>query len=148
MGATTVKQALITSKIEVIEVLSNTTLSDPDVTHALNDDHTLTASSTPDAELVYSGVQALTAGTATIDLMALTNTEGTTIITNTKIVRAIKIKATAGNANPITLTEGASNGYELFGNGWTVALEAGDHILAYLGANAPAVSASTKDIDL
>ena len=146
--ATTVKSAVICSKLQVIERLSKPTLTDVEVTHNLNDDHTLTSASTVDVELVYSATQALSGGTATIDLKSISDTEGNTIVTEGKKVRAIKVKATSDNANALTLSEGAANGYELFGDGWKIALEAGDHFLAYLGDNAPAISSSTKDIDL
>jgi len=146
--ATTVKECNIKSVLEVVEDLSKSTLSDDQVTHNLEDVIKLHSGSTPDAELVYSGNVALTIGAATLDLKDITNAEGDTIVTEGKTIRAIKVKATSTNANALTLTEGASNGYELFGDGWTIALEAGDHFLAYLGSNAPAISDTVKTIDL
>ena len=146
--ATTPKTAYITSNLEVLEQLSLATLSDKSVTHQLKDELVLTSSSTPDFEKVWSARQLLTAGAATIDLKALTDPEGNTITTEGKKIRAIKIKALSTNANALTISEGASNGYELFGNAFTIALEAGDHFLAYLGTNAPDISDTTKNIDL
>jgi hypothetical protein len=147
--ATTVTNADVKIMLSVVEKLSNATLTlDPSVTHEIKIDTSLTSGTAVDAEVVYGGVVALSGGTATIDLKALTNVEGDTIITEAKKVRAIAIKPTVGNANAITLTEGASNGYELLGNGWTLALEDGDVFSVYLGDNAPAISDTTKNIDM
>lgn len=146
--ATTVKEMNLKSSLEVIEDLSKTTLDDDKVTHKLEDVMKLHSGSTPDAELVYSGNIPLVAGAATIDLTALSDSEGNTIATTGKKVRAIKIKPTSTNTGAITLVDGASNGYELFGDGFSIALNGGNHVLAYFGVDAPDIGSSTKNIDL
>ena len=148
MGATTVKVATVTSDVSVIENLSKTTLKDKNITHQIVDNLELKSGSTPDAELIYSGNIPLSSGTATIDLKALANSEGTTIVTEGKKVRVFKAKAADDNANPLTLTFGASSAYLLAGAAWKVILNADDSVLFILNDNAPAISSSTKDIDL
>jgi len=151
--ATSVKVAKLTAVFEVIESLSATNLSGTTSSAAekvnkINKVREMTSGTTPDAEVVYMGTEALTAGTATIDLKALTNSEGDTIVTEAKKVRAIFMGATSSNTAAITLTEGASNGYELGGDGWKLALTDEQWAIIYLGSDAPAVGDSTKNIDI
>jgi hypothetical protein len=148
MGATSVQQADITLDANVKEKLTNSVLDDKYVTHRIRTLLQMTSATTPDAELIYSTTQALSGGSATIDLKSISNTEGTTIVTDGKKVRAFAAKATSTNENALTLTEGASNGYELMGDGWKVALEASDSFLVVLNDNAPAIGDSAKTIDL
>jgi len=148
MGATTIKTSSITSDVSVVENLSKTTLKDKNITHQITDFLELKSGSTPDGELVYSGNIPLSGGTATIDLKTLSNSEGTTIVTEGKKVRVFKAKATSDNANALTLTFGAATPYLLAGTGWKVVLEADDSCLLILNDNAPAVGDSSKHIDL
>lgn len=92
--------------------------------------------------------QALSSGSATINLAALAGTNGATVDLTGLKVQAIKFKAKAANANPITLTEGASNGYELAGNGWTVVLKAGQEFVFYGNEQTPDVASGARTIDL
>jgi len=151
--ATTVKQAKISVLLEVIENLSATNLSGStssvkELVSKLHKELNLGSGSTPDAELVYFGTQAMTAGALTIDLTALTNSEGATIASTGKKVRAIFMVPTSTNTAAITLTEGAANGYELGGNTWKLALTDEQFAFIYLGADAPDISASVKNIDV
>lgn len=145
--ATSVSEMSLSSRLQVIEDLGRSTTVDDKITLDNNDDIILTGSSSPDATVVYKGTVTLTAGAATLDLTALTDSSGATIATTGLKVRAIKVKPTGTNANAITLSEGASNGYELFGDGWKVAVQATSHFLAYLGATAPDVATGAKTID-
>lgn len=146
--ATTIKDSWTVSDVQVKEKLSKSTLSDPYVIHRKLDNFNANASTTPDAELVYSGTVSLSDGSATLDLTSISNSEGDTIATTGKKVRVFKAKATSDNANALTLTEGASNGYALAGASWKVILEASDSVLFILNDNADAVGASDKTIDL
>lgn len=146
--ATTVSQANIVSDVNVKEKLSKSTLEDKIVTHRIKDEQILTSATTIDAELVYSGMTTLSDGSATLDLKALTNAEGDTIVTEGKKVRVFKAKATSTNANALTLAAGASNGYLLGGAAWKFALSASDSIMTIHNNNAPAVGDSSKNIDL
>ena len=151
--ATSVKQANINASVEVIETLSKTNLngstsSNKELISKISKTLNLTSGSTPDVELIYEGTQALTAGTATIDLTALTNSEGATITTTGKKVRLIMIVPTSSNTAALTLTVGASNGYLLGGAAWKFAFTDEQWALIYLGADAPDVGSSAKNIDI
>ena len=148
MGATSLNRADIVIDVNAKEKLTNTVLEDNFVTHRIKEEKLLTSATTPDGELVYSVTQALSGGSATIDLKSISNTEGTTIVTEGKKIRAFVAQATSDNANALTLADGASNGYQMLGDGWTIALEASDVFAVYLGDNAPAIGDSAKTIDL
>lgn len=92
--------------------------------------------------------QALTAGAATVDLTNCVGTNGIAVSGSGLRVKAIQMTAASDNANDITLTEGASNGYELLGSGWTVGLKAGQSLLFYPAATAPQIGSSAKTIDI
>lgn len=119
------------------------------VTHnAFNVTAALSGSTTPPASLAVSFVQALTAGSATIDLTAMPGTNGATKSGSGLKVVAALFAAPDTNANPITISEGASNGYELLGDGWSVTLKPGQSLLWYGVAQAPTVGGAAKTIDL
>ncbi len=147
MGATSVKTATIKSIVSVTENLSGGTLKDNVVSHEINDELTLNSGSTPDAELIYSGTVTLSSGTYSLDLNALSNTEGTTISSTNKKPRAIKIKAASGNANVITVSKGASNGYTGLGSSFSYALLAGESFLGVFGTSVVDITASVKVLD-
>lgn len=109
---------------------------------------TLNATSTPPATECAYFEQALSSGAATIDLRALTGSNGRAIDLNGLKVQVFKVKAKASNANPITVTVGASNGYLLAGSAWKVILQPGQEFVFSGNAAAPAVGASAKTIDL
>ncbi|TVQ59912.1 MAG: hypothetical protein EA379_09535 [Phycisphaerales bacterium] len=105
-------------------------------------------------QIVAAFTVAMTAGAATIDLRALTGTNGATVDGNGKKVLYAKFQAAAGNANPITIEAGASDGYPIFGADGEVTLparatsEAISEVLIALGTSAPAISSSAKEIDI
>lgn len=108
----------------------------------------LNATSTPTATKVSAQAVALVAGAKTIDLTALTGTNGVTIDgTGLKVVLC-KLQNPSTNANNIVAKFGASNAY-LFGNdaAWRHRLEPGDEILLKFNAN-PAIDSTHKNIDL
>lgn len=141
------------TNLTVVETLANNTPSAPDatrkVTHTnFNSAASLSAATTPPVTTAAFFQQLLTAGAATIDLTALTGTNGATVNLTGLKVQAIKFKALATNANPITIGEGASNGYELLGSGWTLDLAPGQEIVIYGNDATPDVGGSAKEIDL
>lgn len=146
--ASSVKRATIKSIVEVVEDLGLFTGDDDQMVQKINDELYLHSASTPDAELVYHGTWSLTAGSATKSLLALTDAGGNTIATTGKTVRYFKFKATSTNTAALVLGEGASNGYELLGDGWSVSLDDGNWVSGYVAADAPAVGASATNIDL
>jgi hypothetical protein len=119
------------------------------VTHnGYNSSGTLTATSTVPATQCAYFEKALVAGAATIDLTALTGTNGATVSLSGLKVQLLKIKNKATNANAITVGEGAANGYELAGNAWSMILQPGQEFLFGGNDAAPDVGASAKNIDL
>jgi hypothetical protein len=148
--ATSVQKAVYESNLTVVETLTKTSLlSDKTVTHdALNTTKLMRATDTIDAEFVHSSRVAMTAGAATIDLTALTDVEGATIVTATKRLRAIKIKPVSTNANAVTIEVGASNGYVGFGADFSIALLANSEVMIYTANDAGAISATNKTLDI
>lgn len=150
--ATSVKLAKIIGMIEVEETLSKTNLNGSTaealtIMNKINSEYNLNSSTSPDAELVYMGLQSLSGGALTIDLTALTDSEGNTIASTGKKVRAILAKGTSTNAGAITIAVGASNGYELGGSAFSVDIDASDWFLAFFGTHAPDIAAGAKTLD-
>lgn len=109
---------------------------------------TINASSSQPATKVASFEKDMSGGAATIDLTALTGTNGATVTLSGLKVQAIKVKAKAANSNVLTLTEGASNGYELAGSGWTVALLPSQEFMFWGHDATPDVGGAAKEIDI
>lgn len=141
------------SKCSVVETLPNNTNSAPDntrkVTHTnFNSEASLSASSTPPVTTVAAFEQLLTAGAATINLAALTGTNGASVNMTGLKVQVLKIKAKATNANPISVAVGASNGYDLAGSDFKVTLSPGQEFLFYGNEATPDVAAGERTLDL
>jgi len=143
-----------TSNLEVVETLATNVpavaAGKGDVTHSLFNKSKagLTGGSGQPCTQVASFAKALSAGSGTIDLTALSGTNGAAVSLNGLKVQFAKFQALANNANPITLAKGASNGYELLGAGWSITLQPGQEVLLDLNNAAPAVGGSAKTIDL
>jgi hypothetical protein len=110
-----------------------------------------------DVSLPISGVpmtavqiikKALSGGSGTVDLTSLTGTLGEAVTLNGLKVQAVTFKNPTENANNITIGEGASNGHELLGNGWTLTLPPNSQMTLYIPEGSPDVGASTKTWDL
>lgn len=144
-----------TSILAVVETLETNvpfaSASDKTVTHN-GLDQTLsgitagTAASPSTKVAAYQ--KALSAGAATIDLTAIPGVNGVTQDMSGLRVQFAKFRNPSGNANPITIGEGASNGYEMLGNGWTILLDPGCEILLYNPEASPDVAGAAKTIDL
>ncbi|HOD84163.1 MAG TPA: hypothetical protein PKG77_22295 [Phycisphaerae bacterium] len=142
-----------TTNLTATEVLETNTVSSAaasrTVKHTLlNKAVTLDGTTTPPVTKVAAFEQALTAGAATIDLTALVGTNGAVVNGTGLKVQAIKITAKATNANAITITKGASNGYALAGAGFSVALAAGQEFVFYGNSATPAIASDAKTLDL
>lgn len=109
---------------------------------------TLDADSSPPATKCAFAPVAMTAGAATIDLAALTGANGATVNLTGLKVQVAKFKAKADNAGAVTLSEGASNGYELGGNTWKFALLPGMEITIYGNDATPDVGSGAKNMDM
>ncbi len=121
------------------------------VTHnAFNVSETLPRSASPAVPFTSTAFfkKALSSGAATIDLTSLTGTNGKTVDLTGLKVQAILLRNPSTNANPITVGEGATNGYELAGNAWSVQLKPGMSCMIYAAEQAPDVGSSAKTIDL
>ncbi len=121
----------------------------PVVTHTgFSTNGTMSATSTPPATLVSYETITLSSG-ATIDLTALTGTNGITVDGSSPAeqrVQLFKVKNTGTNA--MTFTEGAATGYLLLGSGWKIILLAGQEALVQLNDAAPEITSSLKHIDV
>lgn len=109
--------------------------------------NTLNSGTTPDAEKVATMQVAMTAGAVTLDLTALTHRAAAVSFSGKK-ARFIIFRNPATNANAITIVEGGSNGNALLGAGFSVTLEPGQAIGAYLADAAPTVGGSDKTLDI
>lgn len=118
------------------------------VHNGYNTTATLTSSSTPPVTQCAFFLKELAAGAGTIDLRALVGTNGAAIDGNGLKLQVLKIKATATNANVITVTVGAANGYDVAGAGFSVALLAGQEFTFYGNDATPDIAAADKTIDL
>lgn len=111
-----------------------------------NSSATLDANTTPPVTKVAAFSQALTAGAATIDLTALTGTNGASVDGTGLKVQVFKIKNKG--ANNLTVKFGASNPYNLLGASWTLILAQNQEITVYGNDATPDIASGAKNIDL
>ena len=95
---------------------------------------------------------AMTGGSGSLDLTSLSHNDGdateTVDMTGLKVQFA-RFTAPTGNSGAITISDGASNGYEIFGDAsGQVTISPGQSILLELAESADDVGASDKTIDL
>lgn len=142
--------ATLTNTLSTLEVVSGQLVTVGNVTHASSQSHTLTSVTTPPVTKHAAKLVALVAGAATIDLTALTawGANGAAEDMSGLKLQIMRLKATAANANPITITAGASNGYEAFGAAWSLALSGGQEVTLYGFDKTPDVAGGAKTIDL
>jgi hypothetical protein len=141
------------SKVQTEETLTSNVpavpAADAVITHSgYNTNQTLTSATTPPATQVAYFSQALSSGSATIDLTSLTGANGISIDGSTLKVQVAKFKNPSSNANSIKVDVGATNGYQLSGAGWEVTLEPGQETTLYLNDASPDIGASAKTLDL
>lgn len=137
----------------VIETITTGTPAASDanarVTHNLfNSSASLSGSTTPPATTVAAFELALVAGAGSIDLRALSGTNGATIDGNGLKVQVLKIKAKATNENVISVAVGASNGYELAGADFKITLQPGQEFLFYGNDETPDIADADKVLDV
>lgn len=104
------------------------------------------STSTPNGLDAWSGLVTMTSGTATIDLTSLTQAglAGTISMSGFKM-RYIQVQPSTGNAAPISVAVGASNGYPSFG---TIAVLNPGDMAARTTVLAIAVDGTHKTIDI
>lgn len=117
------------------------------VTHSLfNTALALDAASSPAVAKVAAFKKALAAGSGTIDLTALTGTNGATVDGTNLKVQIVKIKNIGDN--PLVIIPAVSNGYELLGSDFKITLEAGDEVTFQVDDTTPAIGSGAKDLTL
>ena len=109
---------------------------------------TLNASSTPPATKVAAFEQALTAGAASIDLTSLTGTNGVTIDGTGLKVQAIKLINKAANSAAMTISIGASNGYDGWGANFEVDVAPGAEVVLFTNDAGSDIGATNKTLDI
>lgn len=127
---------------------ASTTAKDKQIVHnGLNETWTLNSGSTPPATQVCDFQKALSTGAGTIDLTAVPGSLGNLDLTGLK-VQLVRFRNPSGNANPITVTFGAANGYLLLGTAWKMILQPGQSVELFLNDASPDVDATHKNIDI
>jgi hypothetical protein len=147
MSVTTTYASTVTT-VETLETnVPAASAGDKTVTHnGFNSSAALNAGSTPPATKCAYFTQALTAGAATIDLTALTGTNGATVNGTGLKLQVLKIKNLG--ANTLTITTGASNGYAVAGADFSVALAQNQEFTFYGNDATPEIASDAKTIDL
>jgi len=109
---------------------------------------TLTAATTPPVTCGALFDQALTSGTATIDLTALVGANTKTVNGTGLRVQVLRLRNPATNANPISIAKGASNGYDGLGANFKDTLAPGAEFLRYLNDAGSDIGSGNKTLDL
>lgn len=126
--------------------------SDATVTiDGLDEDTTLTGSSSVPVTKAVAYEVTLSGGAATINLAALVGLTAEEVVDGTGLkVQGVKFKNKATNANSMTVSKGASNGYGLNAAGTTfsVPLSPGQSVLFSLNEAAPDIASGARTWDV
>lgn len=148
--ATSITYAMTVSGSEVLSnnVVAVANAASKTVTHtSFNTGATLTTGgSVPVTKVAYFS-KALSTGSGTIDLTAVPGTDQTHDFSGLK-VQVAKFENPSTNANSITVTFGASNGYLLAGSAWKAILAPGQAVMYFGNDATPDVGGSAKTIDI
>ena len=109
---------------------------------------TLDGVSTPPATKVAAFEQALVAGAATIDLTALTGTNGVSVDGTGLKVQAIKLVNKDTNSAAMTLSIGAANGYDGWGANFEVEVAPGAEVVLFANDAGSDIGAANKTLDI
>ena len=139
--------------LDVVETLDVNTTSlaaaNQTVTHNAYDLGTVASATTlSPATMVVAFQQALTGGTATIDLTSLTGTNGAVRDASGLKLQGLLLRNPSTNANQILMEPGAANGYDAFGASWQVTLQPGQQAMYYGYDATPDVGASDLGLDM
>jgi hypothetical protein len=150
MAVSVAYSSLVTStEILTGNTVGTSTSAARTISHAnYNTTAALTSLTTPPVTLCAYFLKTMSAGAATIDLTALVGTNDVAVDFTGLKVQIAKFKNPSTNANPITVTFGASNGYLLGGSAWKYILQPGAEIVCYTNDASPDVGGSTKTIDI
>lgn len=142
------------SRLSVVETFTGPYVSpaDPSILiDQLSTNETLTGTTTPPVTKSVAFQLPLVAGAATIDLTALPGKTAEETVNGTGLrVQHIKVRNKATNANPITVSKGASNGYALSAAGTTFSwpLDPGQELMKRTNDSCPDIAAGAKTIDV
>jgi hypothetical protein len=120
-------------------------------TDGLNESGTLTDATGVPVTKFAAYQLTLSSGTGSINLAALPGLSADETVVGTGLkVQALKLRNKSTNANKITVTKGASNGYGLAASGdsWTVVLSPGQSVLFLLAEAAPDVATGARVFDV
>ncbi len=148
-----VTRATVGIKLDVVEVPpANAAFLDSTKNsltfNKLSGEKSLTSATTPNVTAHANGSKALTAGSGSLDLTALTGINGAAVSLDGLKPRAILLENPAANANPITVAKGAANGYTGLGSAFSQVLQPGQKVIIDLGTAGTAVSSTVKVLDL
>ncbi len=147
MAISTVYAARVTTTETVTTGTPAATNANSAVKHDQYDtDVTLIAGSSPPGTICAYFLQALTAGTATIDLTALTGTNDGAIDGTGLKVQVLKMKNLG--ANVMSITFGAANPYNLVGSDFKITLAQDQEVTIYGNDATPDIAAGAKNMDL
>ncbi len=142
------------SKLTTVETFTGDYVSPGDATmttSGLNESDSFTASTSVPVTKYAAFQQAMTAGTATINLAALPGVTAEEVVNLTGLkVQILKLRSLATNGNKITVAKGGSSGYGLCASGdtWSIVLSPGQSVLFFLDEAAPDVAGGARTIDL
>ncbi len=138
--------------ISVLETLTGAYISSADNTVTMQlgtGPLLLDGTTTPTVTKATVFAKAMIAGLGTIDLTALPGlTAEETISGDGLKVRIAIFRGKATNANPITVTFGASNPYLILGAAFSFILSPGQELQLYLASSAPTIGSGAKTIDI
>lgn len=139
------------SGVTVVETVETGTPAATDansqITHnQYNTTASLTSATTPPVTKTAFFLQALSGGAATIDLTALSGTNGATIDGTGLKVQAFKMKNLG--ANTMSITFGGSNPYELTGSDFKITLTQNQEVLIYGNDATPDIGGAACEMDL
>lgn len=119
------------------------------VTHdQFNKTSTIDSGTSPAGTLSATFEQALTAGTATIDLTALVGTNDIAVDGTGLRVQAIRLVCKTANTSPVSIGEGAANGYDGFGSSFLLGLPADGNFLIETQGGGAVIGGANKTLDL
>jgi hypothetical protein len=136
--------------ITIAETLANNTGSAPAATRLVthtdyNESGTYNSGTTPPVTTPASFLLTLSGGAATIDLRALTGTNGASVDGNGLKVQIVRIKNLG--ANEMTFSEGASDGHNFFTTDGTK-VPPGGHVQIFSNDNFDDIAAANKTWDV
>lgn len=141
--------AQVTMKCKVTETLTDGSLAS-NGNSVIHDSYglasTIKSDSVVPATKVSAGVIALSAGAKTLDLTALTGTNGSSVTALGLKLQVWLLKNLGANA--MTFSEGASNGYAALGAAFSFILAQNQMAQFYLADSAPDVASGDKTIDV